>query len=336
VKKIAVGDIGEFWYGDYKEPFEQLEGAVPGYPVGVLLKDDDGKLLCAYCGKTYDSLGKHVSTTHGLPPKDFKREIGLLQKSSLRSERARLRSSARAAQMVDSTGRPSILKHLAKAHEARRASYGPNKPMRTPEVLNRTGRCYSQLLAVGRAILREDGRVSGRTLRKRGINETAVLAFWDSLDDFRRAVGDSYRPPRRGWTDQQLIAALRALAAKIGRTPRLSDLSRYGLPVENTFRKHFGSYAEACRRAGLDPNLPHAVTTEGFVEFLVAYATLGNIRKASQLTGVAEKRAVALFASLGAPFAPNTPAGRDSAARRAWAAEMARRLAGTAPESVAA
>ena len=96
VKKIAVGDLGEFWYGDYKEPFEQLEGAVPGYPVGVVLKDDAGLLLCAYCGKVYKNLGAHAAKTHGLSAKEYKDETGLLRKSALVSEQTRMMASASA------------------------------------------------------------------------------------------------------------------------------------------------------------------------------------------------------------------------------------------------
>ena len=94
MKKIAVGDLGEFWYGDYKEPFEQLEGAVPGYPVGVVLKDDDGLLLCAYCGKVYKNLGNHSAKTHGMSASEYKDEVGLLRKSALVSEQLRMMTSA--------------------------------------------------------------------------------------------------------------------------------------------------------------------------------------------------------------------------------------------------
>lgn len=334
MKKIALGDLGEFWYGDYKEPFEQLEGAVPGHPVGVLLKDDEGKVLCAWCGKAFHNLGRHVVARHGMTARDYKQEVGLLQKSSLVSERLRLRRSAQGKQMVARLGgRVAAASTLRDAHAKHRV-YGPNPSLRTPERLNLTGRCYSQLLAVGAAILREEGRVTQPRLRRRGVSEKSVLAFWPSMDAYRQAIGDTYRSAGHH-TDAQLLAALRSLALKLGRTPTGSDLRRYGLPYLSTFAHRFGTYATACERAGLMPNLPVPTTTDSDVAALVAYATTGTLRKAAAATGIGANRIGRVMHRYGAPFGVLNGHGMDTQSRRQWAADMARRLAGM-PDEVAA
>lgn len=339
MKKIAVGDLGEFWYGDYKEPFEQLEGGVPGHPVGVVLKDDDGKVLCAYCGKTFELLGRHVREKHGLTAKEYKAEVGLLASSSLVSERLRI---CRVAQGKRRVATPALRAKALETLERARANhvYNHSNGLRSAEKLNMTGRCYQQLLVVGASILREDGRISERTLRKRGVSEKSVLAFWDSLDDYRRAVGDPYRTQNRRWSEQQLTAALRSLAMKLGRTPSESDMRRFGLPYATTYIRRFGSWAEACRRANLDPNLPVVVDTEVEVRLFAAYATTGQLKSAAQIAGIGQNRAGELFQRYGAPFVQRSGGvmrvtGTNTSERKAWAAEMARRLAGVTEQAAA-
>ena len=139
VKKIAVGDLGEFWYGDYKEPFEQLEGAVPGYPVGVVLKDDAGLLLCAWCGKVYKNLGAHSAKTHGMSANQYKDEAGLLRKSALVSEQTRMMNSAQGFRL-----RAAGIFRTPTLEDSRRAAWQGGSAVanreRPAEALNKTGR----------------------------------------------------------------------------------------------------------------------------------------------------------------------------------------------------
>lgn len=320
MKKIAVGDLGEFWYGDYKEPFEQLEGGVPGHPIGVILKDDTGRLLCAFCGRTYENLGNHARQKHGLPAATYKEEVGLLQGSALVSERLRVKSlhDARRRNLGSSPERMLEIRTLR--------GHARSYSLRTPERLNKTGRCYSQILEVGRSILRAGGRINRSSLRRHGIGTHPVLAYFSSLDEYRDAVG-APRVGRRPWSDQQLLDGLLTLANKIGRTPSQSDLRRYGLPHWKTFYHHFGSYSEACRRVGLDPNLPVPDGRNLDIAALVAYATTGSARRAARLVPMNATRIEHLFHRLGAPFVIYGHGGVNSKARREWAGEMAKRLA---------
>jgi len=330
VHKIAVGDLGEFWYGDYKEPFEQLEGAVPGYPKGVVLVDDAGRLLCAYCGKTYESLARHVGL-HGLSGSQYKMETGLLQKSALVSERMRVRLVAVGRRNVAS-GRA-----LTREHRAAALAAGPTRAPEVargqlrPEYLNKTGRCYVQAIAVARSLAAQ-GRLNQKSLSAAGLSETTIRRYFTSVVNLRVQMGvalpgDSGKTGH-AYADAQMLNALRSLALDLGRTPTTSDLRRFGLPSRQAYEAHFHSFRAACEQAGLDPRLPGS-PTKGVddVMILVAYATHGNYVRVARQLHVKQTRVVAVLARYGCPGLRN---GRrnDSSERRAWAGDMARLLAG--------
>jgi hypothetical protein len=52
-----------------------------------------------------------------------------------------------------------------------------------------------------------------------------------------------------GYTDDELIAHLQKVAAQIGRSPRLADMT--GLPHWSTYYNHFGSWLQAKEIAGV-------------------------------------------------------------------------------------
>ena len=91
-EQITIGN--GTYYANYKEPFAQLEGAIPGYPLGELPYDVESKLLCPYCQpeQTYHNVGSHIAKKHGMTADEFKSEAGLNQGSALVSEQTRLRN----------------------------------------------------------------------------------------------------------------------------------------------------------------------------------------------------------------------------------------------------
>lgn len=334
MRKIAVGDLGEFWYGNYKEPFEQLEGAVTGYPRGALLKDDDGRILCAYCGKTFDYLPRHISHAHRMTTAAYKDEVGLLQKSALVSERIRDSRIATAyrnrAQAKWSNPTPTA---VARSIAARRTNDRTNNPA---ERQNMTGRCHAQILTVAREIMRERGRVTQRDLNQRGIWQVVVEQRFGSLSALQRLIGDGRRNKGNQWSDAELIAALRSLADKMGRTPAFSDLRRFGLPSTDAYYRHFGSYPEACRRAGLTAFewVPRDSASEA--AYLLAWATTGDTHKAGTACGTSDRTIRQTLTKYGIPKMP--PGGGHHAMRQAarrQAAEVAARLEGVAKDVAA-
>lgn len=327
VKKIAVGDLGEFWYGDYKEPFEQLDGGVPGHPVGVVLKADDGKLLCAFCGKLTEQLGNHAHV-HGMTAAEYKDEVGLLRGSALVSERVRQTMIARGLRSQKTAPSPALNLALNRSSVP---SYGARNKRR-PEALNKTGRCLSQLVAVARTVAAENGgRISMRLMRRQGVPQNAMLPY-GGFQRIAQLAGATARAKSKRFTDAELLTVLRTLAMELGRTPSESDLRRYGLPSNVTYVNHFGHLSEAQRRAGLVPNLPVPLDLSGEIAILVAYATLGNISLVAQKVhrGYALVRSTLLYYGIGLQnwghgyAMSRTPEHREAMER---AAEIARRLA---------
>ena len=320
MKKIAVADLGEFWYGDYKEPLIPFEGGY-GY-VGALLKDDQGALLCSYSGKVFHNLGGHVAQKHRISAADYKREVGLLQKSALVSEKGRL-SRIRNALHLQETGQFDITR-AAQTSMKREHHSGKANGLWNPEYLNKTGRCYEQVLATARTVLRERGRITQKLMGQHGIGPLTVRTYFGSWEELRRVAGDGTSRDRR-WTDRELLVAFRSLAEQLGRTPTQSDLNRYGLPASSLYR-HFGSLTEAASRAGIPPNLPTPHDDDWAVRVLTAYAVLGRTDRTAEQIGTTHKAVAALFARYGCPI-PLQAKGESLRLRREWAAEMARRLA---------
>lgn len=322
MKKIAVGDLGEFWYGDYKEPFVQLEGAIPGHPQGALLKDDAGLLLCAFCGKTTRNLGLHVHQ-HGLTARTYKAEVGLLQKSALVSEGTRRKMVAKALRRVasgDRRGRDNL--RSFKGASGQRGSNG----RASAEFKNLGGRCYAQVLAVARTLQSAGKTVSHKNLRQHGIHEHNVEEYFGTIEELRSLIGARRQYATR-MTDRELLVALRNVAAEVGRTPSESDVKRFGLPAYSTYRKRFGSWSEACQKAGLPPNVPMAGGEGSDQIILTAFAMSGGIRRAAAAANVDATRVTEVLNRYGFPFPIRSGPVADIPARKAWAAEMARRLA---------
>lgn len=320
MKKIAVGALGEFWYGDYKEPFQQLEGGVPGHPQGVILKDDEGKLMCAFCGGTYHQLGSHAAHKHGLKAAEYKAEVGLMNSSALVSEKVRLR-------MVAHGVRRQANGELRRAAPPSTRGLKLPSPWNTEEALNKTGRCYAQVIAVAQTIEREHGRITSRRLADHGINWPTLRRYFETVDELAKAAGGTSVGPRTDWSDTELKTALRSLAMRLGRTPSRSDIRRYGLPGATTYVRRWGSYAKACQAAGLDANLPSPGTASPFdqVAILTAYATTGSSDTAGRSLGISSSAVLNALHRYGFPFPPFY----KGPGRKEWAAEMARRLAGT-------
>lgn len=322
-------DGRDVWYSDYKEP---LQDSPTGFgKIGAIGKSLDGRLECHYCGEFFNNLGAHAAKAHKVPAKQYKDELGLLRGSALVSEQTRQLNSAvmLRRRLTGEIVSPSL--------EVRRrvASLGGlagGSGTRKPEALNKTGRCYDQVLATAKSILRKHGRVTESRLRARGIQTRTVAMYFGSWSEFLHAVGDT--PIRRSglhWTDGQLITALRSLAQEIGHTPTVSDQRRYGIPSRHTYEDHFGSWHEALRRAGIQPLIPgqwarREVTDQEQLAVLSGYATSGTMVRAAKAAGISWQRATVILGRYGIQPLPQDSPHRHE--QMAVAATIARRIAG--------
>lgn len=322
--KLPIGDLGEFWHGDFKEPVSYLPWSYQGaFREGALPHNDAFQPLCAHCGKAFDNLGIHVSAVHGQPASEYKAEVGLLQKHALVSEGLRQKMVAKALRNGSRPPRQTRPNKAAGRNYFRGAYW-----------LNKTGRCYDQVLALGRSLQAAGKRVTVDNLGRHGITRERINLLYGGMDDFRRLLSEPTPPSTNGrWTDADLIGILRRTAEEIGRTPTFSDLRRMSLPTA-VYGKRFGSYREACRKAGLPANLSPELNGEQELAVLNAYAVTGSVSRTARTTRHADfmvKKVLDRYGIWWGPFP------RDSMRLPAqeFAATVARRLAGM-PGDVAA
>lgn len=53
---------------------------------GKLHYDEDGKIICHICGRSFHSLDMHINMSHDITVSDYKKEFGLNNSTGLRSE----------------------------------------------------------------------------------------------------------------------------------------------------------------------------------------------------------------------------------------------------------
>jgi transposase-like protein len=84
---------------------------------------------------------------------------------------------------------------------------------------------------------------------------------------------DEFKARRPAYTHESLIALLQAMAATLGRTPKVKDL-RPGEPSNMTFVSYFGSWRQALVAAGLPLHhqIPDKTTPEQRAEAVRQYA----------------------------------------------------------------
>lgn len=76
------------------------------------------------------------------------------------------------------------------------------------------------------------------------------------------------------YTDEELFAHIRELAAELGESPTMSQMSAAdGRPSGSTYRYRFDSWADAVQRAGIEPsNQPGLYTKPGLLNHICALA----------------------------------------------------------------
>lgn len=333
----------EFVIDPYKEPLVQLKGAVKGYMRGTLpYAVSDGRLPCAFCDpgsdrgtahsalgftgelRIFDSLVLHVRRTHGLSAQEYRDRIGLLPTTPLVSRR--LSMSPHYAKSGNNEGFVKG-RHIITAEDrakVKRLRYD------SPEYQNKENKCHDQLVAQATEISKAHGghlprfeldrrHIGPGSLRRAGFEGFRALAV---------EAGATYQP--RYHTEAELIQELREAATELGRTPSLSEFGRRGA---NLIRR-FGSYSEACRRAGLPPNLPRPISEGDEIDVLNRYALGQGIHDLGTATHHEHHRIRAILEKYGVPTPRLGASERERRDSREFAATITRRLSGMADDLV--
>jgi hypothetical protein len=317
-------DGTQYWYTHYKAPFRQLPGALPGYPIGVPVVDEFGKLLCPYCkpARTFDNMGKHVKA-HGSTGAQFKATLGWMSKTPLTSQR--WINKRRATEIATGVYAARLARVRQPGFSAAGTQRRPTEQRHagSPERDNQMGHCRDQIVAVAR-LLHKGHSLDWPHLEAQGVNKPSVLRHFGSWRAFRQECGWD---GNRRYTDAEIILALRDFAARLGHTPTHRDL-RGHFPGGHVLINWAGSISEAMRRASLEPNLPSPGrrSANDAESILHAFAVCGSVERTGRLIGSSPKTVQAALDSFGYPFPPFSKDRR----RQEWAAEMAKRLAGVA------
>lgn len=109
-------------------------------------------------------------------------------------------------------------------------------------------------------LLKEAAAVLGRTPKTDDLQAMDAYPSWHTyharFGSWNKALEAAGLRPRRirNYTDEELVERLRGAADELGETPTKGMLrSIEGCPDPETYRNHFGSWANALRAAGLRP-----------------------------------------------------------------------------------
>lgn len=236
----------------YKEPFmKYTEGF--GFR-GVLLFDSiSDKIQCHLCGKWFDSLGRHLNVVHKIPAVEYKNKVGLSESTVLINEKTRL---SLVASGLDK--RLQNLRHqkVRKRSKAVRAKISATLKKMSMERRNVNGSCPEQILDRIRKTYDELGREF--TTRHPKVEPLCRLGdvYYGT---FRRACelagvpllkpGQNMKPKRSPYTEAELIKSIQLFKLNHKRNPSTSDCRRDFLASEDTYRRKFGSWENALKKA---------------------------------------------------------------------------------------
>jgi hypothetical protein len=232
--------------------------------LGALEYDETtDRVRCHECGEWRCHLGPHVSKSHGIDSREYRRRHGIASGSPISGIQTTARFSA-AAQKRKAMGalkigtREQMLRAVAASAETRRARKQSGEPPRLhAERRNENGTCQAQLMARIRSVADRVGRTPTRAeLRSAGIDaDSACLAFnVSSLGSVMSLAGlarNDCATGRRKYSRVILTEMLRDFYTRWGRLPAMPDFRIGLLPKHQNFHYHFGSMAAAYEAAGL-------------------------------------------------------------------------------------
>jgi hypothetical protein len=214
--------------------------------------------------------------------------------------------------------------------ESTRAKIGQARAARgnSPENLNKRGVCRDQILTVARKIAKDNnGVLQMRLLRRQHIWQSSLrrVGFAD-VAALAAAIGAKpYAASAKRRTDADMLSELRSLAERLGRTPTHRDIEGRGdVASAAGFRLRFGSYTEACRRAGLPLNLPRPITEADEIDILSTFAITGSGERLAQSLHRSWPTVKAVLDKYGVASSKNYRERREA---QVLAAEIVRRLA---------
>ncbi len=251
----------------YKEPLLEIpikEGY--GYYGAIQITLDGEKMQCHVCGKLFSNVSTHVRQAHKLSTKDYRDKFRLAKKTALISEAERARMKQNSILFFNSLSEDERRAIKQKAKEGRRKYFESKRyenriqPKESLETKNKKGTCPDQLIAKIHEVAKSIGRTP--TLAE-FIHETggqrykhlifAMFGSWLKALEFAK-LNPKEKEENGGYKnyDNDELLELLSLYARENMTlPTATDCKRGFLPDYSLYTRHFGSFEQARRLAGV-------------------------------------------------------------------------------------
>lgn len=235
-KVIVLGQVCDW---EEKAPFVPSGKSV----LGALEYDPKmDKVKCHECGEFQRAIGVHARKAHGLDSREYKITHGLRASSSLSGPTtiAKKRSSVHLK-------RPPSARFMA----ARRT--GSRKGTSQMELRNARGTCQAQLVERMKRLAEQLGRSpESKDVHAAGLS-SAITTHIGRLSQLQELAGLVVTKcgMRDRFSKDILMEVLRDFFVSNKRIPSFRDWRSGLLPCPRTFKRHFGSLANAYLAAGL-------------------------------------------------------------------------------------
>ncbi len=233
----------------YKEPLTKVTGGYGFY--GTIAYDKSEKYTqCHLCGFFFENLGLHVRK-HNKTSEQYKLEFGLPVTMSLKAPKSKT-YQFQTWQSMSLEKRNKVLAQLA---EARTKSMPAKIAKKSLYVKNLEGRCPEQLLDKVITLKTKLGHTPSSTEFVKEYGSGYLGSIRLTFGTWREALKVLNLAPRkpggeREYDKEDLLELLRNFHKEKGREPMSSDQAGF-LPSRQTYTRHFGSWTNAKKEAGI-------------------------------------------------------------------------------------
>lgn len=234
----------------YKEPLTKVTDGYGYY--GTIAYDKSEKFTqCHMCGFFFDNLHLHVALKHDKTTREYKLNFGLPITISLRAPKAKSHQW-QTWQNLPEEKRKKIMAQLSAARERTMPARIVGKSLYKK---NLEGRCPEQLLDKIMVLKAKLGHTPSSI---EFVNEYgagflgSIRLTFGKWSEALKVLGLTVKTPggEREYDPNDLIEMLKNFKTEKGREPMTSD-TKGMLPSQQTFSRHFGSFTNAKREAGL-------------------------------------------------------------------------------------
>lgn len=255
--------------GPYKLPLRKVKKGY-GYHGAISISKDGKGIQCHECGELKENLALHIRK-HKMTVREYREKFGLSLNTKLVSESFRTASIERMLALREKMKKEGSLDRIIRLCNEKRVESmkraikngtWKKHPMLKDEDKNLRGICPDQLLDLIKKAHSHYGYTPSyaefMAYHQTNRFATPIRRTFGSWKNAVEKAG--FTPKKRGYSmeggrikydSEELVDILATFYEENKRCPTLSDHKRGFLPTWGTYVRHFGSMAEARRRAGI-------------------------------------------------------------------------------------